>query len=153
VFHSAAVLCVTLMFDSARAAPAIDAAYSGLIDVLVPALTDVGVNATIGPAPGAPCDGRFNVLVDGRKLAGTAVRVRSIGARHCILAHAAIIVDDGYAECLAAIEGFESDLGLCSAYRQDACIGAREIMDPSRRGAPLESLAATLVRRSQMQSV
>lgn len=149
MFHSPAVLCATLMFDSPAVAPSVDAAYTVLVDVLLRALTDVGVSAAVGSAPGAPCDGRFNVVVEGRKLAGTAMRCRTVGARHCLLGHAAILVDETYVNGLAAIEAFERDIGLRHAYARDGCVSAAEEMNRPLRGAPMERLAAALMRVSE----
>lgn len=50
----------------------------------------------LGPAPGAYCDGRFNVRIGGRKLVGTAQRWRRVrgGRDMALLVHGAMQVDD-----------------------------------------------------------
>ncbi|MBX5435769.1 MAG: ligase [Alicyclobacillaceae bacterium] len=49
-----------------------DQYYHLLCDPLVSWLRSFHVEATTGPLPGSYCDGRYNVLAGGRKLAGTA---------------------------------------------------------------------------------
>ena len=55
------------------------------------------------------CDGRFNVAVEGRKLAGTAQRWRACSSRDgdwAILAHAIVLVDAAIEDGVAAVNRF-----------------------------------------------
>ena len=73
-------------------------------------LADLGVaSADLGPAPGAYCDGRFNVRVEGRKLVGTAQRWRRVrGCRDmALLVHGAMQVSDTPEALVAVVNAFQ----------------------------------------------
>ncbi|WP_209037487.1 lipoate--protein ligase family protein [Mameliella alba] len=66
--------------------------YRLICHSLAEALTRFDIRSTTGAREHSFCDGSWNVLVQGRKLAGTAQRWRSTGAGPIVLAHAAILV-------------------------------------------------------------
>lgn len=83
-----------------RAIPATtDDYYRMVCDPLIAWLADYGLVGSTGELPGSYCDGTYNVLVDGRKLIGTAQAWRgglaglSSHRPGYILAHACITVD------------------------------------------------------------
>jgi len=131
VFHAPDVLCVTLIVEGSTDRPSIDSAYIHFAALLKDALALLGVKATTGEAPGAPCDGRFNILVNARKLAGTAMRTRASGARLCLLAHAAFLIGERFADGLAAVEKFEREIGLSSTYPADRSVSLTDLVGPS----------------------
>ena len=109
------VLSVALAFT----APAIqiEAGFRTLCTPLVAALGELGVTATIGSVPGAFCDGAYNVVVDGRKIAGTAQRWKKgrspSGERTDVaLAHAMLLVQADLAELVGAVDAFAARCGL-----------------------------------------
>lgn len=57
------------------------------------------------------CDGSFNIVVDGRKVAGTAQRRRRIQGRTVILAHAMILVDEDIGAGVSAVSDFLAMIG------------------------------------------
>lgn len=75
----------------------IEQGYRFLCGLLVDAAKTMGItNIAVGAVAGAFCDGRYNLTVDGLKVAGTAQRWRRLSASTdgvAVLAHAAIIVD------------------------------------------------------------
>jgi len=74
----------------------------------------LGPGASRGWQPGAFCDGEFNVQLDKRKFAGTAMRIRRGKAdrtRSAILAHAIMLIDPVSLEAIDAINRFLSLLG------------------------------------------
>ncbi|WP_136254303.1 lipoate--protein ligase family protein [Onishia niordana] len=74
-------------------------------------LAELGVaSADLGPAPGAYCDGRFNVRIGGRKLVGTAQRWRRVqGCRDmALLVHGAMQVEGNPAELVAVVNDFQA---------------------------------------------
>lgn len=93
--------------------------YVRLAAPLVATLAGMGVPATLAAVPGAHCDGGFNLVHDGRKLAGTAGLVRPAGAMRGLLLHAnlALAPLDGD---LDVIIGFERRLGRPADYQADA---------------------------------
>jgi lipoate-protein ligase A len=60
---------------------------------IVRALAKLGLKGAIGPAPGSFCDGKYNVLVHGKKIAGTAQRRTKRGDGGALLVHALVLVD------------------------------------------------------------
>jgi len=114
IFHEPGVLCVTL-FEQLVSAN-IERAYSGICSLIVNGLRELGVQAEVGPLPSAPCDGRFNILLDGRKLAGTAARISPAGNRVVVMAHAALLVEGDCRAGVEAVAAFENALGLDAAY-------------------------------------
>ncbi|WP_306144444.1 protein ligase [Roseibium sp. MMSF_3412] len=74
----------------------------------------LGAGAGRGWQPGAFCDGEFNVQLNNRKFAGTAMRIRRGKAdrkRSAILAHAIMLIDPVSIDAIGAINRFLSLLG------------------------------------------
>ena len=83
---------------------------------LIAGFAAIGVAAETGSVAGSYCDGRFNIVSGGQKIAGTACLVRKRRGWIGVLAHAAINIDgDAHAD-LAAITEFERTLGLDILY-------------------------------------
>ena len=54
----------------------------------------IGLETSIGKVRGSYCDGRYNLVSQGRKLAGTAMKLSGrLGAPSAVLAHAVILAD------------------------------------------------------------
>jgi lipoate-protein ligase A len=91
--------------------PTLDAAFQLLCGLLIAAMGDLGVTATIGRAPRAFCDGRCNILVGNRKIAGTSQRQSSLGTRGALLLHAAVVLDADPAMLTAVVARFYEAAG------------------------------------------
>lgn len=127
VFHGDNVLCVSQLICEPRGSTALDVAYRRFADHLIATAVKLGVSgADFGTAPNAPCDGRFNVLVEGRKLAGTAMRRRARAGMDTTLVHACLWLSDPLAPALHAVETFEAPLGMGQPYPPAACISLAE---------------------------
>jgi len=122
VVHRPGILNVSLFRSGSAQPPGTDSLYHELVDTLCSALWKIGVSATAGSVNGSFCNGRYNICVDGRKVAGTAGQSRIGRARHAHLAHASLIVDGDIAEDLDIISRFESELGLNTIYKPEAHI-------------------------------
>lgn len=92
---------VALAFRRRRDKSAIRDSYMTLCQPLIDQLADQGINARCASVPGAFCDGDYNLVVDGRKLAGTAQRWRRMQpeagadeAEFGVLAHAVLLCDE-----------------------------------------------------------
>ncbi len=66
--------------------------YRLICNALAEALTRFDIRSSTGACAQSFCDGTWNLLVKGRKLAGTAQRWRSTRSGPIVLAHAAILV-------------------------------------------------------------
>lgn len=70
---------------------------------------------TTGATPNSFCDGAWNLSLNGRKVVGTAQRVRPQGhGQRRILAHALILVEGDLSAGAAAVGAFHRDLSLGS---------------------------------------
>ncbi|MEE2922293.1 MAG: hypothetical protein VYC38_11080 [Pseudomonadota bacterium] len=129
VFHGTGVLCVSGILAGRHDPAPVERVYESFAEELGAAVTSLGVGSvSIGPAPDAPCDGRFNLLVGGRKLAGLAMRRRMRDGRTVSLVHACLWIGGPLSEPIETINMFESRLGLPGAYRTDACITLAEAL-------------------------
>lgn len=134
VVHRPGILNISLF--AVRRAGTIDIAeaYRMLGARIVAALDVLGVPATLGAVPGSYCDGRFNIVAGGRKLAGTACLLRPVGARIGMLAHAMLAVTGDVAADVVAVARFEAAMGLAPAYDACAHVALAELID-ARVGA------------------
>ena len=98
----------------------IEASYGLLTDLLLGALSRLGIGARRGPASGSYCDGRYNILVEDRKLAGTAAFSVVRGGQTTTIAHAVVAIAGDPREDIRRVVAFESALGLRRAYQAEA---------------------------------
>ncbi|HEX6136493.1 MAG TPA: lipoate--protein ligase family protein [Casimicrobiaceae bacterium] len=124
--------------------------YAHLCGVLARALATLGIDAQPRPLDGSFCDGRFNLAVGARKIAGTAQYWRRGGGRQAVLAHALLLVDADPAELAGRANAFETALGGEPRYRADTLTSvARECGARGGGDLPLrvrQLLAAELAR-------
>lgn len=73
------------------------------------------------------CDGKYNVVVAGRKVAGTAQRRRQLNGRLAILAHAMILVDEDIEAGVDAVNRFQNSLGRSDTVDTIAHVNASEV--------------------------
>lgn len=106
--------------DAGGAPSGTEAIYRALCDELAGALARLGIAAAPQAVAGSFCDGRFNLAVAGRKLAGTAQSWRRLAGQPVVLAHAVIVVDADPQILTRAANAFECDLGSGRRYRAEA---------------------------------
>lgn len=111
---------LSLVWRSGAAAIASDAIYRALCDRLQAALAQLGVAAAAQAIERSFCDGRYNLAVDGRKIAGTAQAWRRIDGQPVVLAHAVLIVDADVEALTAEANAIEEALGQPRRYRASA---------------------------------
>ena len=97
-----------------------DAVYRHLCELLARALSTLGIEASPRTVEGSFCDGRYNLAVGDRKIAGTAQYWRRAGDRHAVLAHALLLVDADIERLTEVANQFESTLQSERRYRADA---------------------------------
>lgn len=129
VFHGDNVLCVTRILSVPPGTVQAPELYRAFAGDLGKTARQLGVGGCrTGQAPLAPCDGRFNLLVGDRKLAGLAMRRRLHGGMETLLVHACLWLSGPLRPALEAIETFERGIGLPSEYPSSACISLAEAM-------------------------
>ncbi|MGP6218890.1 lipoyl protein ligase domain-containing protein, partial [Pseudomonas paraeruginosa] len=105
----------------------IETAYQRLCQPICDWLRERGLDAGVGAVPGSFCDGRYNVTLDGRKLAGTAQRWRRNGAgRPVVLAHAALLVGAEREEMVEVVNTFTRLCASAPDCRADSHLGLSE---------------------------
>lgn len=95
--HGPGTLNVSVIRSVPSGERSVASSYNFLCDGIIHALGKVGITAFVGAVPGSYCDGDYNIVVRGRKLAGTAQRwkkSRGEENRWCVLVHASIAVGD-----------------------------------------------------------
>ncbi len=103
---------IALAFDAPNGFT-IEAGYRLLTQIITDGLGPHGSRLKTGDTPGSFCDGAWNLSVDGRKIVGTAQRLRPIGGgRQRVLAHALILADESYMPGADAVATFHECLGL-----------------------------------------
>ncbi len=102
------------------------AAYARLCQPIQAALAAQGLATHYGTVAGAFCNGRYNLLVADRKIAGTAQRwkiMRAGGNRPreiVVLAHAMLLVDTDPAALVDAVNMFYQYSGIARRCSADA---------------------------------
>jgi octanoyl-[GcvH]:protein N-octanoyltransferase len=72
----------------------IDAAYIELTDIIRPVLESYGLKAEIREQPGAFCPGRYDISVNGRKVAGLSQHWRQCNGRITVTTAATLILEE-----------------------------------------------------------
>lgn len=122
-----------------------EAIYRALCDGLAAALARLGIAAAPQAVAGSFCDGRFNLAVAGRKLAGTAQSWRRVGGKPVVLAHAVIVVSADPQALTDAANAFERDLGSARRYRADALTSVALAWQQAHGRAPSAELEDRLI--------
>ena len=128
----------------------IEQGYRFLCGLLVDAAQAMGMaQVAVGAVNGAFCDGRYNLTVDGLKVAGTAQRWRTLPAQNggvAVLAHAAIMVDAQVSRLSNVVNQFYSACGIekqCDAQSHSSLFSSLERQGKSRT-LTVDDVAAVL---------
>ncbi len=95
--HGAGILNVSIAYalDTCEK-PTISGVYDMFCSPLISLMSSLGCTATTGAVPGSFCDGAYNIVVDEKKVMGTAqrwTRVKSKVSRQVVFAHAMLLVN------------------------------------------------------------
>ncbi|AHB47360.1 Lipoate-protein ligase A [Hyphomicrobium nitrativorans NL23] len=132
----------------------IRATYERFCAPLLAFFSSLGFDAYLSSVQGAFCDGEFNIVIGGRKLAGTAQRWRMTrlpDGRNgvAVLAHAAILAD---VDIAAGIEATNRFYALCGTDRKvDAAqhVSTAGLCGPDLAAAPLAARLAHFLDRER----
>jgi lipoate-protein ligase A len=160
------ILSLTLVFRPPPGAPfTIEAGYDAVCRPIESALAVLGLGAARGAIDAAFCDGRFDLSIGGRKIAGTAQRWRAVPGgpspeRGAVLLHAVLLADTDRSDGIGAVNRFYERAGSDRRADPAASITLREAWaargdaragDPPRAvvGALRSALADALRRPSE----
>jgi lipoate-protein ligase A len=142
------VLCVSLILPLVKGTPALEQAYRAWLDGVCAGIQMAcGVPVSSGRVPGAFCDGRYNAVVEGRKLGGTA-QSRRHGS---VVVHGCLLIDVDlawYCRTLDVVAGRDCPAGAhgrhIAALRQVAgrAIDLRELADAMTGGFAATGLSS-----------
>lgn len=124
-----------LLPRSAALAYSLEEIYRRLCQPLQTALQGMGIHTDLGSVPDAFCDGRFNILVAGKKIAGTAQVWRANIARQknlregYVLAHASLLVAMDKQTAINAVNRFYQLLGSNREFQADAVATVRDALN------------------------
>jgi octanoyl-[GcvH]:protein N-octanoyltransferase len=127
VVHRPGVLNISLLTASENAVILPNQSYRELCDLLLKGLRKVGVEAELGSVPGSFCDGRYNICVEGRKLAGTASRIVRREGKSIHLCHASITVYGCCAEDASLVSKFERGIGHSTHIDHSSHISLKQV--------------------------
>lgn len=124
--------------------------YRWLCDPLISWVKSLGKQASYGSVNQSFCDGRFNVAVDGRKLAGTAQRWRACSSGDgdwAVLAHAIVLVDAAIEDGVAAVNRFYGYCGMEDRVTSESHINFSELWSEKKGRLVLDEQEAELRER------
>ena len=125
------ILNLTATVSVAPHARSLVADYAWLCAPLTELLGAHGIDARLGRVPGSFCDGEYNVVVAGRKIAGTAQR----RSRTSALLHMVLLVNPELPEALDAIRDLRRHIGDATPLVDDAHVALASLSgalsDPS----------------------
>jgi len=129
------------LFTRHDRAPDITLFYGEMCAALQDGFQTLGLHTTIGAKPGSFCDGDFNILFEGKKLAGTAQRWCRAKNGDTIGCHHVVVLTGGDPTVLCGrIENLYKYAGLPESYKPDLH-SALPIEIPALRGAMREPLS------------
>jgi hypothetical protein len=108
--------------------------YAALVRLIQSTLRQFGVVAGTGHVPGAFCPGRYDVIANGKKIAGLAQHWGHNGSgAYCITAAASLIVDDDPGVLCGAVNRFYGIAGGATLYQPGAITSLRVCVDERAR--------------------
>lgn len=106
---------------TARFGDAMDIVYEQLCGLLQQVLVPFGLVTDCAAVEGSFCDGRYNLALHGRKVAGTAQYWQRLDAhQHLVLAHACLLVDADLDRLTERANRFEAAVGSAQRYCAEA---------------------------------
>ena len=134
--QGAGILNVTIAFalDPVEQ-PSIIAVYEMFCAPLIRWLQKQGCDARTGFVPDSFCDGEFNVVVQNRKVAGTAqrwTRIRADEMRQVVFAHALLLMDARLDAGVAAINQMYKNCSVKQVIQTSRQVNIRDVLiEPS----------------------
>lgn len=132
VVHGPHVINLSLIEGQNSAKPFdLDDNYTNLFCILEPAFASMGIRISSGTVTGSYCDGRHNICVGARKLAGTAAFVKQRARRRAVVTHASIVIENR-ADDMRAIATLQRALGRNCEIRPDMHTDLRHELSSAR---------------------
>lgn len=119
--HGPNVLNVSLIFSETERKISLTNSYVILCQFVAGVLNRFDLNAQTGNIAGAFCDGKYNLIINGRKIGGTAQRIkRKTNGEKVFLAHMSLLLDGDVSEITNLISDYYRVAGQCAEFDVDA---------------------------------
>ncbi|MBL4802381.1 MAG: hypothetical protein JKY45_10850 [Emcibacter sp.] len=119
--HGPGVLNISLIFSRVDENITLERSYIILCDLVAEAMVGMGLLSDIRDVAGSFCDGRFNLTIEGRKVGGTAQRIKiHHNGRKSFLSHMCLLLDLDLREVVQDISDFYSLCGVSSNIQADS---------------------------------
>lgn len=109
VVHRPGILNVSLATVSHHRIVQPSDTYEALLNLIIGGFANLGIAARAGFVANSFCDGRYNVCVDNKKIAGTASRIIRRSGNHIHLCHASIMVYGSICYDVELVREFEAE--------------------------------------------
>lgn len=116
VIHRPGILNFSIVQNYGNEYPTVEQGFAELLAILQNACDKFGVSSHIGPVQGSYCDGKYNLCINDKKMAGTATRIIVKNRSRLVVSHASITVDGNICSDLKRIQDFERKLSIASRY-------------------------------------
>ena len=157
--HTPGILHLTLAYvASVREEMCFDRVYQQLYLPLTSSMERLGISAGFGTVEGAFCDGRFNLVVNRRKIAGAAQRRKAVydkkgNKRTAILAHVMFLLDVEMACCIEQVNSFYRAIGTIKTIDANRSITLRECLAKTGKDDDLSREAVINFRTILLEEV
>lgn len=133
----------------------IDGAFGELADLIAGALSDYGIDARTGEIAEAFCPGRYDMAIDGRKIAGLSQHWRPRGGRTVVTTAATLLVDEDPVELSRIVDLFYEAAGGEKRCQPEVVGSVRQGLAPGRLSgdALVDDLCARLALHAATLSV
>lgn len=114
--------------------PTIHGVYQMFCTPLSQMLEKLGCHGNTGFVPNCFCDGEYNIVVEDRKVMGTAQRwtqIRSLEHRQIVFAHALILIDADLQASVKAVNHLYRACDMQSNVRADVHVNLKQLADNS----------------------
>ncbi len=127
--HHEGILNISLILNLGSTAKGPRQVFQEFCDTICSGLRGVGIQSTTGAVPGSFCDGAFNLVCRGRKIAGTAQRriVSRANGANCVLVHGALFLSDATMS-VGIANRFYRLLGYENPFRDEAHISCADVV-------------------------
>ncbi|MGB6228698.1 MAG: hypothetical protein WBF53_01055 [Litorimonas sp.] len=128
--------------------PGIRETYEALCGALIRGFAAMGLDTRTGARPGSFCDGDHNLLLEGRKLVGTAQRWALAADGSAVCLHHCVVLSGGDPDGLCSrTEALYAHAGLAACYDRDAHSGLS--LDRAELARAMKTPLADYLERSE----
>lgn len=146
VLHGEGVINVSLIYRC-EGGFRVESSYRMLCEWVASALNRMGIVATHGSVAGAFCDGRFNLIAGGKKIAGTAQKVRRTARGLAVLSHMSLLLSAEPEAYVGLLQKFYRRSGCDRVLDPQAVTSVAELLSVN------ENRSATLGTKLQQRFV